>query len=250
MIINVDGISFSYGDVGIIDDLGLMAGKGDMVSILGPNGVGKTTFLKCINRICRPSCGITEIDGTDITNISRTEMAKKIGYVPQISDTTPSRVFDAVLLGRKPYMGYSVSESDIQLTGRVIDLLGLSKLSEKRMDQISGGERQMVQIARAIVQHPRVILLDEPTNNLDPKNQHIVMKTVSQLVKRYEMCSIMTNHDINLSLRYCNKFVLMKKGRVYAAGGASIVTPDSIKDIYDIDATVEYVRGIPVVVPF
>lgn len=249
MIISVYGMSFSYGDSGTIEDLGLFADKGDIVSILGPNGVGKTTFLKCINRICRPFSGTTEVDGEDITRISRNEMAKKISYVPQIPDSSPSRVFDSVLLGRKPYMGYSVSDADIQLTGKVIDLLGLSKLSEKRMDQISGGERQMVQIARAIVQHPRVILLDEPTNNLDPRNQHLVMKTVAHLVKRYEMCAVMTNHDINLSLRYCSKFILMKSGKVYVAGGASIVTPDTIREVYGIEATVEHIRGIPVVVP-
>lgn len=249
MILNVDGMSFSYGDTEIIDDMGLFADKGDMVSILGPNGVGKTTFLKCINRICRPACGITEIDGEDIESVSRNDLAKKIGYVPQSAEIGPARVFDSVLLGRKPYIGYSVSDADIQLTGKVIDLLGLSKLSEKRMDQISGGERQMVQIARAIVQHPRVILLDEPTNNLDPRNQHLVMKTVANLVKRYDMCAVMTNHDINLSLRYCNKFMLMKSGKVYVAGGASIVTPDTIREVYGIEATVEHIRGIPVVVP-
>lgn len=249
MMLEIDGISFSYGDRSIISDVGFTAGKGDCVSILGPNGVGKTTFLKCINRICRPSSGKVAVDDSDLSSITGSEIAKKIGYVPQNTETSSSKVFDSVLLGRRPYIGYSVGSDDIVITGRVIDRLNLTHISEKRMDQISGGERQMVNIARAIVQHPRVIMLDEPTNNLDPRNQHIVMRAVKNLVEHHGMCAVMTNHDINLSLRYCNRFVMMKDGRIHCAGDSSVVNADSIREVYGIEATVESIRGIPVVVP-
>lgn len=249
MILSIDGMEFSYGRSKIIGDVGFSAGKGDIISIMGPNGVGKTTLLKCINKILNPSAGTVSIDGLDADSMSGTEIAKKIGYVPQNSETSSSKVFDAVLLGRRPYIGYSIGDRDIALTGRVIDRLGLTHLSEKRMDQISGGERQMVNIARAIVQQPKAIILDEPTNNLDPKNQHKVMRTVEDLVSNYDMCAVMTNHDINLSLRYCNKFIMMAGGGIYCAGDRSVVNSDSIREVYGIEAAVEFIRGIPVLVP-
>jgi iron complex transport system ATP-binding protein len=158
-------------------------------------------------------------------------------------------VFDAVLLGRKPHFEWDITEKDIRLAGRVLHLLGLDELALKYVDEISGGEYQLVQIARVLVQQPKVILLDEPTSSLDLANQHMIMHLIRNIIKKNHMAAIMVIHDLNLAIRHSDKFVLMKDRMVYAVGGHEIITPESIKAVYNIDAYVESVRGIPVVIP-
>jgi len=128
-------------------------------------------------------------------------------------------------------------------------LLGLDDLALKYVDEISGGEYQLVQIARVLVQQPKVILLDEPTSSLDLSNQHMIMHLIRNIVKKNHMAAIMIIHDLNLAIRHSDKFILMKEGKVYAAGTHEIITPESIKAVYNIEAFVERVRGIPVVIP-
>ena len=135
------------------------------------------------------------------------------------------------------------------MAGRVLHLLGLDELALKYVDEISGGEYQLVQIARVIVQQPKVILLDEATSSLDLSNQHRIMHLIKNIVKRNHMAAIMIIHDLNLAIRHSDKFVLMKEGLVYATGDHEIITPENIKAVYNIDAYVESVRGIPVVIP-
>ena len=139
--------------------------------------------------------------------------------------------------------------SDIRLAGRVIEMMGLSGISDKPVNEISGGEYQLVQIARAIVQNPLVILLDEPTSNLDLGNQHSVMRTVSGLVKANGICAVMTCHDINLALRYADRFVLMRHGAIDSAGGSEVVTPETVERVYGVAVEMGEVAGHPVVVP-
>ncbi len=167
----------------------------------------------------------------------------------QISETAKTTVFDSVLLGRKPHFEWDITERDIRLAGRVLHLLGLDELALKYVDEISGGEYQLVQIARVLVQQPKVILLDEPTSNLDLSNQHMIMHLIRNIVKKNHMAAIMVIHDLNLAIRHSDKFILMKQGMVFAAGGHEVITPDNIKAVYNIDAYVESVRGIPVVIP-
>jgi iron complex transport system ATP-binding protein len=131
----------------------------------------------------------------------------------------------------------------------VLHLLGLDGLSLKYVDEISGGEYQLVQIARVLVQQPKVILLDEPTSSLDLSNQHLIMHLIRNIVKKNHMAAIIIIHDLNLAIRHSDKFILMKDGMVYAAGGHEVITPENIKAVYNIDAYVESVRGIPMVIP-
>jgi iron complex transport system ATP-binding protein len=181
--------------------------------------------------------------------MNKKDIAKNIGYVAQKSETSRTTVFDSVLLGRKPHFEWDITEKDIRLAGRVLHLLGLDELALKYVDEISGGEYQLVQIARVLVQQPKVILLDEPTSSLDLANQHMIMHLIRNIVKKNHMAAIMVIHDLNLAIRHSDKFILMKNGRVYSAGGHEIITPESIKAVYNIDAYVESVRGIPVVIP-
>jgi iron complex transport system ATP-binding protein len=249
MFFEVNGISFSYRSKRVLDGMSFTVQEDDVVSILGPNGVGKTTLIKCISKVLTPNAGSVLMQGSDLHQMSKKDIAKNIGYVAQKSETSKTTVFDSVLLGRKPHFDWDITEKDIRLAGRVLHLLGVDELALKYVDEISGGEYQLVQIARVLVQQPKVILLDEPTSSLDLANQHMIMHLIRNIVKKNHMAAIMIIHDLNLAIRHSDKFVLMKNGLVYAAGGHEIITPESIKAVYNIDAYVESVRGIPVVIP-
>jgi iron complex transport system ATP-binding protein len=206
-------------------------------------------LIKCIDKVLKPEAGSVSIEGLDLHRMSKKEIAKNVGYVAQRSETSKTTVFDSVLLGRKPHFDWNATEKDVRLVGRVIHLLGLDGLALKYVDEISGGEYQLVQIARVLVQQPKVILLDEPTSSLDLSNQHMIMHLIRNIVKKNHMAAIMIIHDLNLAIRHSDKFVLMKEGRIYAVGGHEVITPENIKEVYNIDAYVESVRGIPVVIP-
>ncbi len=245
----VNGISFSYRSKHVLDGVKFIVEKDDVVSILGPNGVGKTTLIKCISKVLTPNAGVVFLEGVDLHQMSKRDIAKNIGYVAQKTETSKTTVFDSVLLGRKPHFEWDASERDMRLAGRVIHMLGLDGLALKYVDEISGGEYQLVQIARVLVQQPKVILLDEPTSSLDLSNQHMIMHLIRNIVKKNHMAAIMIIHDLNLAIRHSDKFILMKDRMVYSAGGHEIITPENIKTVYNIDAYVESVRGIPVVIP-
>ncbi len=249
MILEANGIEFGYRSDPTLSDITFSIDAGDVLTILGPNGVGKTTLLKCLNRVLKYRCGAIMVEGRDISLLHRKQIAQRMGYVPQKGELSKMTVFDSILLGRKPHIEFDASKKDLRLTGRVIELLGLSDLTLRRIDEISGGEYQLVQIARALVQQPRIILLDEPTSNLDLKNQHTILVILEKIVRANRMATIMTMHDLNLAIRYSKKFLIMKSGKIIAAGGNEIITPELIKAVYDVDVMVEAVKGIPVVMP-
>jgi len=249
MFFEVNDINFSYRSRQVLDGVTLTVKKDDVVSILGPNGVGKTTLIKCISKVLTPNAGSVFIEGSNLHKMNKKDIAKNIGYVSQRSETSRTTVFDSVLLGRKPHFEWDITEKDIRLAGRVLHLLGLDEIALKYVDEISGGEYQLVQIARVLVQQPKVILLDEPTSSLDLYNQHLIMHLIRNIVKKNHMAAIMIIHNLNLAIRHSDKFILMKDGRVYSAGGHEIITPENIKAVYNIEAYVESVRGIPIVIP-
>nr|WP_243686846.1 ABC transporter ATP-binding protein [Methanobacterium formicicum] len=176
-------------------------------------------------------------------------MHKKIGYVPQNSETGYITVFDAVLLGRKPYIKWDVSRGDIELTEKVLKVMGLEDYSLRYINELSGGELQKVVIARALVQEPQILLLDEPTSDLDLKNQLEVMKIIKDVSSTRKIASVVVMHDINLALRYSDKFIILKDGQVFTTGGKEVITPEIIKETYGVDVHVTNYEGIPVVIP-
>jgi len=250
MILELKNIEFSYNGSPVLRGIEFGVRKGELISILGVNGAGKSTLLKCINGILKPQKGEIFIDHINIKRASRTEIAKVLAYVPQRSEQNFITVFDAVLLGRKPYIKWDVTKNDIEITERVLSILGLKKLSLRYINELSGGEFQKVVIARALVQQPKVILLDEPTNNLDPKNQFEVMDIIKNISKRKGISSVIVMHNVNLALRLSDRFVLLKEGKVFAEGGLEIITKDNIEKVYGIPVTVENIRGITVVLPY
>ena len=249
MILEVGGVAFSYRSKNVLDDIEFDLKRNEVLSILGPNGVGKTTLLKCMNAILKPREGSIFVDEEDVLKLDQMEIARKIGYVPQRCETGRLTAFDAILLGRRPHIRWNISERDLKIVDSVIKRLELGSLSLRYIDEMSGGELQKVSIARALVQEPRILLLDEPTSSLDLKNQIEILRIIRDVVRGHEVSAVMTMHDLNLALRYSDKFIFLRDGTIFAAGGREVVTPETIRDVYGIPAVVERYNGFPIVIP-
>jgi iron complex transport system ATP-binding protein len=250
MTLKIRDVEFSYKNgTCVLRGLHMDVKIHEVLSILGPNGVGKSTLLKCINGLLKAKKGTVFVDGEDIHKLRRGEVAKRIGYVPQRADVSQITVFDSVLLGRKPHITWDVSKKDLQITKDAISRFGMDALSLKYINEISGGELQKVQIARALVQEPKVLLLDEPTSSLDLCNQHRIMATLVDVVKRTDLTAVLTMHDLNLALRYSDKFILLKDGKVFAAGDHGVITPENIESVYGLPVSVVPHQGQLVIVP-
>lgn len=249
MILAVQGLKFRYPGRTVFQDLDFEVVQGDCLAVLGTNGVGKSTLLKCLNRILKPQAGVVYIKEEEAFKLSPTELAQKVGYVAQKHENAGCTVFDAVLLGRKPYIKWDVSPKDLEITSRVLELLELEDYALRHLDELSGGEVQKVVLARALAQEPDLLLLDEPTSNLDLKNQLEVIGIIKKVVKSQQIAAIVTMHDLNLAIRFADKFLLMKNGAIFAAGGLEVMTPENVESVYSVPVTIEKYRNIPVVVP-
>lgn len=247
-MIEIKDLCFSYGEREVLRHVSFSANDGEVVGILGNNGAGKSTLVTCINKIHPPRAGAVLLNGADIAHMNRRQLARNIAYVAQKNEQTQSTVFDSVLLGRRPYIRWSVGEEDIALCERVIARVGLEALKLRPLDELSGGELQKVMLARALVQQPKVLLLDEPTSNLDPKNQYEMMKLVHNIAKEGGITVLVVIHDLSLALRFCDRFLLMREGRVFKYGDSAVLTDENIFPVYGMHAYIENVRGISVVV--
>ncbi|MBP2133065.1 iron complex transport system ATP-binding protein [Methanomicrobium sp. W14] len=249
MILDINGVKFQYKSREVLNDISFSVDKNEILTIMGPNGVGKTTLLKCINRIHHPKSGSILVGDEDIMKMSLPDIAKKVGYVAQHTQKGRLTAYDAILLGRKPHISWSVSEKDIKMVDAVVRKLHMTDLAMRYIDEMSGGELQKVSIARAIVQEPSLLLLDEPTSSLDLKNQQEILHIISEVVKGHEVSAVMTMHDINTALRFSDRFIMLKSNRIFAAGGPEIITPENIKQVYEVDVEVEFLKTGPVVIP-
>lgn len=234
MKLQVTDISFSYkGSAPALSGISLSAREGDMLAVIGQNGSGKSTLLKCLNRILEVRAGDIELDGTPLRALSPHRLSRLIAYVPQAEEYLPGlNVFDTVLLGRKPYIRQSPAADDLRVVSGLLERLELEAEAMRRLDTLSGGQRQRVFIARALAQQPAILLLDEPIANLDINRQMKAMKLLRRLADE-GMAVILTIHDINLAARFCNSALMLKRGRVFAAGGESVYTPENIEALYD-----------------
>lgn len=249
MILDVQGVRFGYRSVDVLNDICFQVNSREVLTILGPNGVGKTTLLKCINRILNPQVGTIMIEKQNCCNLSGNELAKRIGYIPQRMEINKIKVYDALLLGRKPYINWDINKKDRDIVNEIIYSLNLGDIALRDLDEISGGELQKVQIGRALVQEPRLLLMDEPTSMLDIKNQHSIMSLVVKEVMERGISMVMTLHDINFALRYSHKFVMMGEGRIMYAGGSTEVSTESIENVYGIKVDVIKHKDFKIVVP-
>ncbi|MCS7121948.1 MAG: ABC transporter ATP-binding protein [Archaeoglobaceae archaeon] len=240
--------SFSYRNFEVLKDIVFRLEEGEMLFVLGPNGSGKTTMLKCLNRILKPKGSIL-IEKINLNNLKLEEIAKLFGYVPQRGEVSFLTVFDAILLGRRPYIKWEVGEEDVKIVEEVIKLFKLEKLALRKLNELSGGELQLVLLARAFAQQPRYLLLDEPTNNLDVKNQIEVMRIVKKAVKEKNVSAIVTVHDLNLALNYAEKILVLKDGKIHTFGSVEALNEDVIREVYGINVEILKYNGRRIIVP-
>lgn len=248
-MLHVENVAFSYSKTAeIIKQVSFDLEEGHCLALLGNNGAGKSTLLKCLNRVHEPKNGVIAVQGQNIYDLSRIDIAKNMAYVAQQSEGSQLTVFDTILLGRKPYIKMSPTDEDIAIAQKAMERMELEKFALRYTDELSGGELQKVVLARALAQQPKILLLDEPTSNLDLYNQHEVLRVVSQIAKSDGISVVVIIHDLNLALRYCDRFLLIQNGYVYKYGDENIITAEAIRDVYCVEAQVLSILGKKMIV--
>lgn len=240
--IEVESLYFSYGDSLVLRDINFKIEKGEFVSIIGPNGSGKSTLLKNMISIYKPNKGLIKIDGKELKEYKAKELAKKVAIVLQDTNIAYDfSVFDVVMMGRNPYLGRFQNESykDFQIVKDSLKLTDTLHLKDKSINQISGGERQRVIIARALAQEPKIILLDEPTSHLDINHQIEILSLLKKLNTEKNMTIVIVIHDINLAARYSNKMILLNKGEILSIGKPKeVITYENIEKAYNLNVVI------------
>jgi iron complex transport system ATP-binding protein len=224
----------------VLRDVDLALPAGELVGLIGPNGAGKTTLLRALARVLRPQQGQVLLNGKDIWQLKSREVARQIGRVPQSAHAAwPYSVEHVVRMGRFPHRGWLApfNGKDTIAVDHALQLLGLEPLRQRLLNTLSGGEQQRVLLARALVQEPSVLLLDEPIANLDVNHQHHVLAMVQNLVKEYNLAAMIAIHDLGLAARYCNRLVLLHQGTVWATGpAAKVLHPDHLRAVFGVES--------------
>jgi iron complex transport system ATP-binding protein len=249
VILSVNDVSFRYNSRPVLQDVTFELPSGRILGVLGINGAGKSTLLKCINKVLRPHGGSVSLDGVDLFKLRGDAIARRIGYVPQRSGEDHVTVFDAVLLGRKPHIKLAASDRDVRVVERLLKLMGLQEQALRPISTLSGGESQKVIIARALAQEPKVLLLDEPTSSLDLRNQLEVMNLLATVVRTEGVSAVVAIHDLNLALRFVDRFLILKDGSIHAMGPKEALTTEIIEEVYGVHSIFRTIDGYPVIIP-
>ncbi len=248
-MLKVEDLHFSYNGKPVLQGIDFELERGQTMAILGVNGAGKSTMLRCLNRVLRPKRATVFIDGQSLAGLSGAALARRMGYVPQERAQCELTVREMVMLGRKPHMKWGPTAGDEQVVDSVMKRMNIEGFAHRLVDRLSGGEAQKVVIARALAQEPEVLLLDEPTSNLDLRNQLELMDQLTATVKKDGLCAVVCLHDLNLALRHMDRLLLMKNGKVHTLAGPGELSPEIIRDVYGVDVQILQSDSGPVIVP-
>jgi len=242
-MIELNSISFRYREEWVLEDVSFRVEKGEFVGVIGPNGSGKTTLLKMLYRLLSPQKGEILFELVPIRKMDRADIAKRIGVVAQETQLLfPFSVLETVLMGRSPYLGHLMfeSEKDLEIAKKAMEWTETLSFSERPMDELSGGERKRVFIARALAQEPEVILLDEPTANLDIHHQMDFLDLILTLNRERGLTILMASHDMNVASEFCDRLILLQGGRIYQMGTPDeVITKENIEKVYGCDVWVD-----------
>jgi iron complex transport system ATP-binding protein len=250
-MIEVNSISFRYLEEWVIHDISFQVGRGEFIGVIGPNGSGKTTLLKILYRFLSPQRGEVLFERVPLKKMSRREIARKIAVVAQETyPVFPFRAMEIVLMGRSPYLGHLLfeSERDLEIAKKAMERTEILSISQRSIDELSGGERKRVFIARALAQEPEVILLDEPTANLDIHHQIEFLDLILALNRERGLTIIMASHDLNLASEFCDRLILLQKGGIFKIGSPEeVITRENIERVYGCGVWVDQnpVSGMP-----
>jgi iron complex transport system ATP-binding protein len=250
-MIEVKSIFFRYHEDWVLQDVSFRVEKGEFIGLIGPNGSGKTTLLKILYRLLSPQNGEVLFELLPLKRMDRKDIAKRIGVVAQETHLLfPFNVMEIVLMGRSPYLGHLMfeSEKDLEIARKAMEWTETLPFSERPIDELSGGERKRVFIARALAQEPEVILLDEPTANLDIHHQVDFLDLILTLNRERGLTIIMASHDMNIASEFCDRLILLQEGRVYKIGTPNeVITQENIEQVYGCEVWVDQnpISGMP-----
>jgi len=238
-VLTIDKVGFRYKQKRILKDISFSTHAGEFVTIIGPNGSGKTTLIKIISKINKPEKGTIYLNNINIQTLSNKQLARHIAIVTQSVEPVGMSVEEYVLLGRLPFFKkYQFFETakDIAVAHKYMELTGISTLAQAPVNEISGGERQLAAIARALTQEPMLLILDEPTSHLDITHQIQILELISTLKKTLSISVLMVLHDLNLAAEYSDRLVLLngKNGSIYQTGTCQeVLSEKSIQEVYN-----------------
>ena len=227
----------------VLDGVDLTLDSGEIGILLGKNGAGKTTLFRVILGILKPESGTVRFDGQDLLACSRRERAARIAYVPQGITFGALSVYDTVLMGRISRFGFAPGQEDRAVTERILSDMHLESLAARNVEELSGGERQKVAIARALAQEPGMLIFDEPTANLDLANEQLILREAKKVAGERGIGILTSLHDLDQALALGDRFFFLKDGKIRCAGGSETVTEARIREIFDANIRVVDING-------
>ena len=247
-MLKCENLTFRYGrNQPVLRGASFSLEQGQIGIVLGKNGSGKTTLFKNILGIHTPQSGKIRFDGENLLKMKRTERSRRIAYVPQDIHFGALSVFDSILMGRISHFGLKAGKEDFLAVQKIIRDMGLEDFAARNVDQLSGGERQKIAIARAMAQEPKMMIFDEPTGNLDIANEQLILTEAKKLAREKNISILSSLHDLNQALYFGDRFFFLKEGVVKYSGGPECFTAEVIRDVFDIDVTIAEVEGRKVV---
>lgn len=251
MNVTIENLKFCYGERSVLNGVDARIEQGKLTCLVGPNGVGKSTVIKCMSRLLKPASGVIRLNDKTLDTFSPNELARKQAYVPQASQIVfPLTVEEFVALGRRPYVRWALGAADHAKISEVLKYLNIAHMRSRYLDELSGGERQRVMLARALAQEPQVLLLDEPISALDVLHQLEVMNLLCAIAHERLCAVVVVMHDLMLVARYADQVLLMKEGRIFAAGTPrETLTVSNIRAVYQVEAQILESAGGMVVIP-
>lgn len=248
-MLSVENVTFRYSRQGpdVLRGVNLELKPGEIGILLGRNGSGKTTLFQNILGILNPRSGTIRFEGEDLRSLSRAQRARRIAYVPQDIRFGALSVFDSVLMGRVAYFGMKAGQADYLAVEKILRDMGLEDFAQRNVEELSGGERQKIAVARAMAQEPKLMVFDEPTGNLDIANEQQIIREAKRLAREKHIAILSSLHDLNRAMEFGDRFFFLKDGVVKYTGGKECFREDVLRDVFDIDVKIAQVDGQPVI---